>query len=95
MATQQINNHSFRHMQAQPSSQKKLDRFTNLAGEFLLEQWATVIAAFLGLLVFAALSVPFLSIRPFKCRSAATEKTDRPFRLWVWRVVEAAGVEPN
>ena len=42
-----------------------LDRSMNSAGLFvsnlLLDHWATIIASVLGLLVFAALSVPFLS----------------------------------
>jgi uncharacterized membrane protein len=42
-----------------------LDRFMNRAGRFvsklLLDYWATIIASVLGILVFAALSVPFLS----------------------------------
>lgn len=42
-----------------------LDRFMNntgrLVGNFLMVHWATVLTAMLGLLVFAALSVPFLS----------------------------------
>ncbi len=42
-----------------------LDRSMNRAGRFvsklLLDYWATIIASSLGILVFAALSVPFLS----------------------------------
>ena len=42
-----------------------LDRTMNSAGRFvsklLLDYWATIIASVLGILVFAALSVPFLS----------------------------------
>jgi len=42
-----------------------LDRSMNRAGRFvsklLLDYWATIIASVLGILVFAALSVPFLS----------------------------------
>jgi uncharacterized membrane protein len=42
-----------------------LDRFMNstgrFVGSFLMDHWATVLTAMLGLLVFAALSVPFLS----------------------------------
>jgi uncharacterized membrane protein len=42
-----------------------LDRSMNSAGRFvsklLLDYWATIIASVLGILVFAALSVPFLS----------------------------------
>jgi uncharacterized membrane protein len=42
-----------------------LNRFMNsagrLVGSFLMDHWATVLTTMLGLLVFAALSVPFLS----------------------------------
>jgi uncharacterized membrane protein len=44
---------------------QSLNRFMNSAGRFvsnlLLDYWATMITAALGILVFAALSVPFLS----------------------------------
>ena len=62
MAIQQVkdtaNYADFQHRQA-------LNRFMNsagrLVGNFLMDHWATVLTAMLGLLVFAALSVPFLS----------------------------------
>ncbi len=38
-----------------------LTQFMNGAGNFLLEHWATLITWVLGVIVFAALSVPFLS----------------------------------
>src|SRR5260221_13952168 len=38
-----------------------LTQFMNNAGNFLLERWATLITWVLGVIVFAALSVPFLS----------------------------------
>ena len=38
-----------------------LTQFMNNAGNFLLEHWATLITWVLGVIVFAALSVPFLS----------------------------------
>jgi uncharacterized membrane protein len=38
-----------------------MQRATYLVGRFLLEQWANVITVVLGLLVFSALAIPFLS----------------------------------
>ena len=47
------------------SHRRSLNRSMNSAGRFvsnlLLDYWATIIASVLGVLVFAALSVPFLS----------------------------------
>jgi len=50
---------------AYSTQRQTLDRSMNRAGRFvsklLLDYWATIIASVLGILVFAALSVPFLS----------------------------------
>jgi uncharacterized membrane protein len=62
MAIQQVNGTT--NYAGSPHSQD-LNRFMNSAGQllsnFLMDYWATVLTAMLGLLVFAALSVPFLS----------------------------------
>lgn len=62
MAIQEVHNsthHSF------VSRRQKLDRVMNNAGRFvgnfLIQHWASMITWVLGILVFAALSVPFLS----------------------------------
>ncbi len=61
MATQEIQNASH----AQETRRQTLDRVMNnsgrVIGNFLIEYWALLITCVLGLLVFAALSVPFLS----------------------------------
>ncbi|MBO0779217.1 MAG: DUF2085 domain-containing protein [Ktedonobacteraceae bacterium] len=47
-----------------PGSQRpmpKIDRYTYMLGEFMLKYWALFITVFLGLLVFTAISIPFLS----------------------------------
>ena len=58
MAIQQANDPAnqidYPHRQA-------LIQFMNNAGNFLLEHWATLITWVLGVIVFAALSVPLLS----------------------------------
>src|SRR6266487_2464434 len=62
MAIQEVNNTT--HHAYSPRRQT-LDRFMNSAGRFvsnlLINHWATMITYVLGILVFAALSVPFLS----------------------------------
>src|SRR5947207_11983845 len=62
MAIQEVNNTT--HHAYSPRRQT-LDRFMNSAGRFvsnlLINYWATMITFVLGILVFAALSVPFLS----------------------------------
>lgn len=62
MALQQANSIS---NQTYSTRRQALTQFVNRTGQrlgdFLLNQWASVITAILGLLVFAALSVPFLS----------------------------------
>jgi uncharacterized membrane protein len=62
MALQQVKdttNHAY------PSRRQSLDRYMNNVGQsvcsLLINHWATMITFVLGLLVFAALSVPFLS----------------------------------
>lgn len=61
MAIQEINNSS----QAHATRRQTLDRVMNntgrVIGNFLIEYWALLITCALGILVFAALSVPFLS----------------------------------
>jgi uncharacterized membrane protein len=42
-------------------SRRRLERFANGFGHFLLGSWATLVTIILGLLVAAALSIPFLS----------------------------------
>ena len=58
MAIQQANDPA--HQIDYPQRQA-LTQFMNSAGNFLLEHWATLITWVLGVIVFAALSVPFLS----------------------------------
>ncbi|HEY6285115.1 MAG TPA: hypothetical protein VIX20_05590, partial [Ktedonobacteraceae bacterium] len=62
MAIQEVKNTT--HLAYSPRRQS-LDRFMNSAGRFvsnfLINHWATMITCVLGILVFAALSVPFLS----------------------------------
>lgn len=62
MAIQEVNNKT--HHTYTPRRQT-LDRAMNstgrFVGNFLIQHWATMIAYALGILVFAALSVPFLS----------------------------------
>ncbi|MGZ3609884.1 MAG: DUF2085 domain-containing protein [Ktedonobacteraceae bacterium] len=62
MAIQEVHNTTH---QANPVERQTLDRVMNnigqFVGNFLIQHWATMITYVLGLLVFAALSVPFLS----------------------------------
>ena len=62
MAIQEVNNTT--HHDYSPARQS-LDRVMNgtgrCMGNFLIDHWATMITYVLGILVFAALSVPFLS----------------------------------
>jgi uncharacterized membrane protein len=62
MAIQEVNNTT--HHASSPGRQT-LDRVMNstgrFVGNFLIQYWATMITCALGILVFAALSVPFLS----------------------------------
>ena len=62
MAIQEVHNTTH---QANSSRRQTLDRVMNnigqFVGNFLIQYWATMITCVLGILVFAALSVPFLS----------------------------------
>jgi uncharacterized membrane protein len=62
MAIKEVNN-TINH--ASPSGRQTLDRVMNstgrFVGNFLIQHWASMITWALGILVFAALSVPFLS----------------------------------
>jgi uncharacterized membrane protein len=62
MAIQEVNNTTH---QAYSPRRQILDRVMNstgrFVGNFLIDHWATMITYALGILVFAALSVPFLS----------------------------------
>ncbi|MGZ3625863.1 MAG: DUF2085 domain-containing protein [Ktedonobacteraceae bacterium] len=62
MAIQEVHNTTH---QTNPVERQTLDRVMNnigqFVGNFLIQHWATMITYVLGLLVFAALSVPFLS----------------------------------
>jgi uncharacterized membrane protein len=57
--------HQAKDHRAYSPDRQTLNRYMNSAGRFvsnlLLDHWATIITWMLGLLVFAALSVPFLS----------------------------------
>ena len=62
MAIQEVHNTTH---QANSSGRQTIDRVMNnigqFVGNFLIQYWATMITCVLGILVFAALSVPFLS----------------------------------
>jgi len=62
MAIQEVHNTTH---QANSPGRQTLDRVMNnigqFVGNFLIQHWATMITYVLGILVFAALSVPFLS----------------------------------
>src|SRR3954452_7452640 len=61
MATQEL--HPSNQQQISPTAQSKrgFERFSYRAGEFLTEHWANIITWGLGLLVFTAIAIPFLS----------------------------------
>ena len=61
MALQQVQNNNTRFTLASPLSKQALERTSQRFGEFLLNYWAHIITAVLGLLVATALSIPFLS----------------------------------
>jgi uncharacterized membrane protein len=64
MATQHINQDPAQYIlltPAQHARTRKLDRIMHRFGDFIMEQWATIITVALGILVFLAISVPFLS----------------------------------
>jgi uncharacterized membrane protein len=65
MAIQRYNDNYAEQTQYTLSSRKartqSFDRFVEKAGNFLMEQWAAILTVILGILVFIALSIPFLS----------------------------------
>ena len=61
MALQQVKNSNRRLPLSSPISKQALERTTQRFGEFLLNYWANILTTVLGLLVAAALAVPFLS----------------------------------
>jgi uncharacterized membrane protein len=61
MATQQLNGLTNEQTRPTSSFSRRLDLLMNSIGLFLLDQWATLITAALGLLVLIAISIPFLS----------------------------------
>jgi uncharacterized membrane protein len=64
MATQHINQGTAQYVLPTPARHdptRKLDLIMQKFGDFIMEQWATIITVALGILVFLALSVPFLS----------------------------------
>ena len=61
MALQQVKNSNRRFPLSSPISKQALERTTQRFGEFLLYYWANILTTVLGLLVAAALAVPFLS----------------------------------
>lgn len=60
MATQQLNS-DYMHALPQQPSRNTLGQLTDRTGNFLMEYWAHAITAALGLLVFTAIAIPFLS----------------------------------
>src|SRR5436305_14674050 len=61
MAIQEINNSSHIHATRRQSLDRVMNNTGRVIGNFLIQYWAIMITAVLGILVFAALSVPFLS----------------------------------
>ena len=61
MATQQIGQPGSSYMPASIGNKRTVGHFMNGIGDFLLNYWAHIITIALGILVFTALSVPFLS----------------------------------
>lgn len=62
MATHHINTtQPIQQEQSLKTRKQAFDGFIQRAGDFLLDQWATAITIVLGLLVFIAISIPFLS----------------------------------
>ena len=61
MATQQIGQPGSSYMPASIGNKRTIGQFMNGIGDFLLNYWAHIITIALGILVFIALSVPFLS----------------------------------
>lgn len=61
MATQEINKASQAHATRRQTLDQVMNNSGRAIGNFLIEYWALMITCALGILVFAALSVPFLS----------------------------------
>src|SRR5215831_9891341 len=61
MATQEINKASHTHATRRQTLDRVMNNSGRAIGNFLIEYWALMITCALGILVFAALSVPFLS----------------------------------
>ncbi len=61
MATQEINHSSHAHTTRRQTFDRVMNNAGRAIGNFLIQYWATMITWALGILVFAALSVPFLS----------------------------------
>ena len=60
MALQQVKNSNRGFSLLSQKQRQILARITQVAGEWMLDYWATVIAVVLGLIVAIALSIPFL-----------------------------------
>lgn len=64
MATQHIDQYTAHYVLSLPTRHgptRKLDLLMHKFGDFIMEQWATIVTIILGVLVFLAVSVPFLS----------------------------------
>jgi uncharacterized membrane protein len=61
MATQEINKASHAHATRRQTLDRVMNNSGRAIGNFLIDYWALMITCALGILVFAALSVPFLS----------------------------------
>jgi uncharacterized membrane protein len=61
MATQEINQASHAHATRKQTLDRVMNNSGRAIGNFLIDYWALMITCALGILVFAALSVPFLS----------------------------------
>jgi uncharacterized membrane protein len=63
MATQRIDQDRVQYVLSVPTRHgpaRKLGRILHRFGDFIVEQWATIITIILGVLIFLAVSVPFL-----------------------------------
>src|SRR5947209_9560986 len=61
MALQHIKTHNKPSSLLSAGSKQKFDRVVQKTGEFLLNHWANILTIILGLLVAAAIAIPFLS----------------------------------
>ena len=61
MALQHIQKKHQQHSLFSPVDKQKLERAAHSLSQFLLNHWATVLTAVLGLLVATAIAIPFLS----------------------------------